>query len=195
MLVKASWEFDVDISDFDEKHVDIKGLAIDLTKREIEYNLSNNEFSAEDFKYEIIQDELKENNMEQIKLEMILDVDTKENAEALKKLEHHAECLLDLDSYPEIKSVHGVKVIRKADETDFIVSREEFKVREDVPGIKGDIMTKVRLENPTVGDIISLLSELHPETEFYTSGSSSFTLYINKKHDFCTVDESDTVYE
>ena len=53
MKVKAIWEFEVDIEDFDEKHVDIKGLAKDLTRREIAYLLQNNEISSEDFIYEV----------------------------------------------------------------------------------------------------------------------------------------------
>lgn len=45
-----------------------------------------------------------------VKVEMNLEVDSEQAAEALKRLEHHAEFLLDLDSNPEIKSVFGVKV-------------------------------------------------------------------------------------
>lgn len=52
MIVKAIWEFDVDTEDFDSKFVDIKGLAKDLTKREMENLLQNQELSAEDFSYE-----------------------------------------------------------------------------------------------------------------------------------------------
>lgn len=48
-----------------------------------------------------------------VKIEMYLEVD--DNAiDEIKKLEHHAEYLLDLDSYPEIKSVYGVKVNKEA---------------------------------------------------------------------------------
>ena len=46
-----------------------------------------------------------------VKVEMYFEIEDKENAmEEMKKLEHHAERLLDLDSYPEIKSVYGVTV-------------------------------------------------------------------------------------
>ena len=48
--------------------------------------------------------------MYQIKLSMIIDVENKDDIEALKILEHHVEYLLDLDSWKEIKSVHDVKV-------------------------------------------------------------------------------------
>lgn len=33
----------------------------------------------------------------------------------IKKLEHHIEYLLDLDNYPEIETVYGVKVKRESD--------------------------------------------------------------------------------
>lgn len=48
--------------------------------------------------------------MTKVKVEMLFDVDTEKHAVELKVLEHHAERLLDLDSYPEILSVYGVKV-------------------------------------------------------------------------------------
>ena len=53
MKVKAIWEFEVDTEDLMEEFVDIKGLAKDLTQREIEYLLENKEISAEDFSYEL----------------------------------------------------------------------------------------------------------------------------------------------
>lgn len=31
--------------------------------------------------------------------------------EELRKLEHHAEYLLDLDSWPEVKNISGVKIV------------------------------------------------------------------------------------
>lgn len=63
MKVKAVWEFEVDTEDFDRKHVDIKGLAKDLTRREMVYLLQNQEISAEDFSYVI---ESKQNNKDRI---------------------------------------------------------------------------------------------------------------------------------
>lgn len=53
MLVKAVWEFEVNTEDFNEKSVDIKGLAKDLTKREMENALQSHEMSADDFSYEL----------------------------------------------------------------------------------------------------------------------------------------------
>ena len=53
MKVKAIWEFEVDTEDFLEEFVDIKGLAKDLTQREMENLLQNNEISAQDFTYEV----------------------------------------------------------------------------------------------------------------------------------------------
>lgn len=53
MLVKAVWEFEVDIEDLDKKFVDVKELAKELTQREMENLLQNNEISAEDFSYEL----------------------------------------------------------------------------------------------------------------------------------------------
>ena len=48
--------------------------------------------------------------MHQVKVTMIMDIEKLEDLEAIKKLEHHAEYLLDLDNYPEIKNVHDVHV-------------------------------------------------------------------------------------
>ena len=47
--------------------------------------------------------------MAKVKVEMFFDVEER-FVDEIKKIEHHAEFLLDLDSYPEIKSVYGVKV-------------------------------------------------------------------------------------
>lgn len=53
MLVKAVWEFEVNTENFDNKSVNINGLAKDLTKREMKYLLEHEEISEEDFSYEI----------------------------------------------------------------------------------------------------------------------------------------------
>lgn len=58
MLVKATYtfEFEPDTSDIDEKFVDKKGIARDLTEREIDYELKHNLISANAFNYEVIDD-------------------------------------------------------------------------------------------------------------------------------------------
>lgn len=48
ITVKASFEFDVEVEDLDPNQIDIRGLAIDLTKKEV------NTLSSEDFDYTII---------------------------------------------------------------------------------------------------------------------------------------------
>ena len=53
MKVKAIWEFEVDTEDFMEEFVNIKGLSKDLTQREMENLLHNQEIAAEDFSYEL----------------------------------------------------------------------------------------------------------------------------------------------
>ena len=60
MKVKAIWEFEVDTEDFDEEFVDIKGLAKDLTQREMEYLLEHKEILADDFSYEVEKIEKKD---------------------------------------------------------------------------------------------------------------------------------------
>lgn len=48
--------------------------------------------------------------MAKVKVVMFFDIPNEEDIEEIKKLEHHADYLLDLDSYPEISSVYGVTV-------------------------------------------------------------------------------------
>ena len=55
--VKAVWEFEVDVIDFDSKSINIKELAKDLTKRELKYLLEHGDISEEDFCYEIEREE------------------------------------------------------------------------------------------------------------------------------------------
>lgn len=45
-----------------------------------------------------------------VKVEMLMGI-SDDSLEEIKKLEHHAEYLLDLENYPEIKSVSDVKVV------------------------------------------------------------------------------------
>ena len=50
-------------------------------------------------------------------LELKMELEVDENAvEELKKLEHHIDYLLDLDNFPEIKTVRNV-VVRKRSTT------------------------------------------------------------------------------
>lgn len=45
-----------------------------------------------------------------LKITMFIEVNNDSDVETVKCLEHHVENLLDLDSWPEIKSVYGVKI-------------------------------------------------------------------------------------
>ncbi len=47
--------------------------------------------------------------MKTVKISMIMDVDD-DGVEEISKLTHHAEYLLDLENYPEIKNVYEVSV-------------------------------------------------------------------------------------
>lgn len=49
--------------------------------------------------------------MKTIKFEVMMDVDDA-FAEGAKRWEYHADEILDLDSYPEIRDIHNCKVIR-----------------------------------------------------------------------------------
>ena len=53
MKVKAIWEFEVDTEDFSDEFVDVEGLVKDLTQREMENLLQNQEIASEDFSYEL----------------------------------------------------------------------------------------------------------------------------------------------
>ena len=53
--------------------------------------------------------------MAKVKVIMFFEVDD-QYVDEVKKLEHHADWLLDLESYPEIKSVYGVTVSEELEE-------------------------------------------------------------------------------
>lgn len=53
MKVKVIWEFDADVEDFEPKFVDIKGLAEDSARRELEFMLQNRDLQADNFIYEV----------------------------------------------------------------------------------------------------------------------------------------------
>ena len=50
--------------------------------------------------------------MAEVEIKMLVEIDEKD-IEKLTVIEHHAEYLLDLNSWPEIKSVYGVEVNQK----------------------------------------------------------------------------------
>ena len=52
--------------------------------------------------------------MAKVEIKMFVDIDEKD-IEKLQVIEHHAEYLLDLDSWPEIKSVYGVEINKQKD--------------------------------------------------------------------------------
>lgn len=52
--VQAVWEFEADVEGVDPKFVDVRGLAIDSTQRELATLLEKKEISAEDFDYKIV---------------------------------------------------------------------------------------------------------------------------------------------
>ena len=51
--VKAVWEFEVDVEDLNENFIDVKSLAKDLTKREMDNLLRSCDITADDFEYVI----------------------------------------------------------------------------------------------------------------------------------------------
>lgn len=59
MKVKATWEFEVDVSDLDPKFVDVPGFAIDCAKRELGYLMEDGEISADDFDFVVSEEEKK----------------------------------------------------------------------------------------------------------------------------------------
>ena len=63
--------------------------------------------------------------IKKLKVEMYLDVE-EDSVDEIKKMTHHADYLLDLESYPEIKSVYGVTV-------------KEFKTKSNFKNESNDI--------------------------------------------------------
>lgn len=49
--------------------------------------------------------------MKDLYISMRISVDDSQDIQELKRLEHHAEFLLDLESYPEIKKVSDLNVV------------------------------------------------------------------------------------
>lgn len=58
MIVRATWEFEADVSDLDPKFIDIPGLAKDMAMRELGHLMDTGELSAADFTYEIMEEKV-----------------------------------------------------------------------------------------------------------------------------------------
>lgn len=61
------------------------------------------------YKEECVDYQKAECNMKKVKVTMYFEVN-ENDIEEIKKLENHVEYLLNLEEYPEIESVYGVKV-------------------------------------------------------------------------------------
>ena len=57
MKVRAVFEFDVDVSEFDPRDIDIVGLAVDSTKREIDYMAEHGLMNSGEFEYNVVIDD------------------------------------------------------------------------------------------------------------------------------------------
>ena len=82
----------------------------------------------------------------QVKMEMYLEIDDKD-LELIRKLTHHIDWLLDLDSFPEIKSVEQVAIMEPSmsPSEDAILSYLEYSYA----GAKamGEFNTMRRIDN------------------------------------------------
>ena len=68
--------------------------------------------------------------MKKVKVTMYFEVE--ENAlEEIKKLEHHAEYLLNLEEYPEIKSVYGAKVEEEKELTENVIFKSGYSTEKN----------------------------------------------------------------
>lgn len=63
MIVRAVYEFEVDVDELELKFVDIDGLAKELTRREIADLLKNRELTEDDFTYATENELIKRNEM------------------------------------------------------------------------------------------------------------------------------------
>lgn len=54
MKVRAIWEFEVDVEDFDPKYVDIPVLAKELTEAELNHMIEHNQLSADEFEFSVV---------------------------------------------------------------------------------------------------------------------------------------------
>lgn len=56
ITVRSYWDFNADVSDVDPEYVDVKGLALELSKRELQYLLEHSKISADDFNQEVVRE-------------------------------------------------------------------------------------------------------------------------------------------
>jgi hypothetical protein len=113
--------------------------------------------------------------MKQVKVIMYFEVE-ESGMEEINKLEHHADYLLNLDEYPEIKSVYGVEVEEAEEkETETEMKQEHYVVLE---------------EWGTEGSGVSILGVTHSMEE----AKQIFNANINEEREFAKNNEY-TIYE
>ena len=54
MKVRVTWELEVDVSNYDPKHVDILALAHDLTQTELAHQIMYGELNLDELEYSVV---------------------------------------------------------------------------------------------------------------------------------------------
>lgn len=122
----------------------------------------------------------------------VINVESEEGAKALKNLTY-PEFILDGVRYPQIESTDIVQITLENELSKVVTDEKEF-VSTTFPD-KGNTIIKKSLAEPTVGDMIALLSSLPRNMKFCMSGVENYNLYINKDKNYCSVDENDYVFD
>lgn len=125
----------------------------------------------------------------QVIVNITMDSESEENMEILKNLLiDKTECILDLDF------IHGARLNILDDNLSKVVTGEKEFVAISFPD-EGNSINKKSLVQPTVGNMIALLSDLPHDMKFCMSGLENFNLFVNKTKRYCIVDENDYVFD
>lgn len=69
ITIQAIWEFEADITDINPNQVNTEKLAVELTQKELDYQIKHHNITANDFHYQI-----KEPSDKQVSKQQILDI-------------------------------------------------------------------------------------------------------------------------
>lgn len=112
-----------------------------------------------------------------VNISMIMRIEEAAFSDLAKAVDHQIESLVDLESWPEIKSVSNATI-------------SEIKKSETVDGIE-----KRNVDNYTVGEVIDILSRFPRDYEFDCCGEQDYSIIVYHNSKTVSIDRKSFIDE
>lgn len=110
-----------------------------------------------------------------VNVSMIVEIETKAFEDLVKCIDHRIESFVDLEGWPEIKSISNAQI-------------EELDDNNIINGIE-----KREFNNYTVGEVIDILSTFPRDYEFLCCGESDYAIWVDHNSSMVSIDKSELI--